>query len=195
MAGMPHQQPISPASSREKPELPSIESLTPEADFSPFMAKDVDPSLRNQAMKKLFADPHYGFDNMDKLDIYIDDYSKPDPITLEMLKMMYQSKSLGLFDDDKETASEVDGSALRRAPGGSSHPAAEFGHPPAQETSVPDLQDGPLLDLGPQSDSAPQAVTSAGGNSSNNHKKIKAITRADNAANDGTAPTDNSQLR
>lgn len=193
MAGMPHQQPMSPASSREKPELPSIESLTPDADFSPFMAKDVDPSLRNQAMKKLFADPHYGFDNMDKLDIYIDDYSKPDPIPIEMLKKMYQSKSLGLFDDAKETASEVDGRALSGAPGGSSHPAAELGHPPAQEMSAPDLQGGQLSDPSLQSDSAPLAATSAGGNSANNHKKIKAITRADIAANDSTAATDNSQ--
>ena len=65
----------------------------------------IDPALRNQAMKKLFADPHYGFDKMDKLDIYIDDYSKPDPIPLEMLKMMYQSKSLFLFaDEEKEDA-------------------------------------------------------------------------------------------
>ena len=85
--------------------LPPIESLTHEADFTPFMARDVDPALRNQAMKKLFADPHYGFDKMDKLDIYIDDYSKPDPIPLEMLKMMYQSKSLFLFaDEEKEDA-------------------------------------------------------------------------------------------
>ena len=91
-----------PADQAEKTELPSIESLTADADFSPFMAKDVDPAMRNQAMKKLFTDPHYGFDNMDKLDIYIDDYSKSDPIPLEMLKMMYQSKSLFLFDDEKE---------------------------------------------------------------------------------------------
>ncbi len=86
----------------EKTELPSIETLTADADFSPFMAKDVDPALRNQAMKKLFTDPHYGFDNMDKLDIYIDDYSRSDPIPLEILKTMYQAKSLFLFDDEEK---------------------------------------------------------------------------------------------
>jgi hypothetical protein len=31
------------------------------------------------------------------LDIYIDDYSIPDPIPMEMLKRMVQSESLGLF--------------------------------------------------------------------------------------------------
>lgn len=87
--------------------LPPIETLTHEADFTPFMARDVDPALRNQAMKKLFADPHYGFARMDKLDIYIDDYSKPDPIPLEMLKLMYQSKSLFLFEDEEKKEDEV----------------------------------------------------------------------------------------
>ncbi|MBL8524106.1 MAG: DUF3306 domain-containing protein [Betaproteobacteria bacterium] len=102
----------------EKPAtpLPDIESLTHEADFSPFMAKDVDPGMRNQAMKKLFADPHYRFDNMDKLDIYIDDYTKSDPIPLEIMKKMYQSRALSLFDDEEEKEkSGVDSNATDAA--------------------------------------------------------------------------------
>ena len=51
-------------------------------------------------MKKLFADPH--FNVMDGLDTYIDDYGKPDPIPLAMLRQMNQSKFLRLFDDDEE---------------------------------------------------------------------------------------------
>ncbi len=103
--GHPQTATAVPAESRDKPELPSIDSLTHEADFSPFMAKDVDPGLRNQAMKKLFTDPHYQFGQMDKLDIYIDDYSQPDPIPPEMLRQMYQAKSLFLFDDEEKDAS------------------------------------------------------------------------------------------
>ena len=103
----PPPEPGSAPEAVEKQALPPIDSLTPDADFSPFMAKDVDPALRNQAMKKLFTDPHYGFDNMDKLDIYIDDYSKPDPIPLEMLKMMYQSKSLFLFEEEEKKEAEA----------------------------------------------------------------------------------------
>jgi hypothetical protein len=38
----------------------------------------VAPEVKNAAFKKLFADPH--FNVMDGLDIYIDDYSKPDPL-------------------------------------------------------------------------------------------------------------------
>ena len=102
MPETPHPEPTLPIGAEVKKELPSIDNLTHEADFSPFMAKDVAPGLRNQAMKKLFTDPHYQFGQMDKLDIYIDDYSQPDPIPLEMLRKMHQSKSLFLFDDEKE---------------------------------------------------------------------------------------------
>ena len=88
--------------------LPTVESLTRESDFAPFMRADVTPEMRNQAMKKLFTDPHYNV--MDRLDIYIDDYGKPDPIPPEMLRMMNQSKTLGLFEEE-ERAEE----AARRA--------------------------------------------------------------------------------
>lgn len=82
--------------------LPTVESLTAESDFSPFMGQDVAPELRNQAMKKLFTDPHYNV--MDRLDTYIDDYSIADPIPESMLRMMTQSATLGLFDHEKEEA-------------------------------------------------------------------------------------------
>jgi hypothetical protein len=72
-------------------------------DFSAFMKPDVDPAVQQAAMKKMFSDPH--FNVMDGLDIYIDDYSKPDPIPLEMLKRMVQSDMLNIFrkDSDGET--------------------------------------------------------------------------------------------
>ena len=37
-------------------------------------------------MKKLFANPHYNV--MDRLDIYIDDYSQPDPLPQSMLRQI-----------------------------------------------------------------------------------------------------------
>jgi hypothetical protein len=108
----PLPEPISPNESDNErtpaPDLPSIDSLTHESDFTGFMGKDVEPGLRNQAMKKLFTDPHYQFEQMDKLDIYLDDYSRPDPIPPEMLRRMYQSKSLFLFEDEeKEEAAKL----------------------------------------------------------------------------------------
>jgi hypothetical protein len=58
--------------------LPPIESLTPDSDFAAFMRPGVDESLKRGALKRLFTDPH--FNVMDGLDIYIDDYTKPDPV-------------------------------------------------------------------------------------------------------------------
>jgi hypothetical protein len=64
-------------------------------DFSAFMRPDVDPKVQQAALKKMFTDPH--FNVMDGLDIYIDDYSKPDPLPAGMLERMMQSEMLNLF--------------------------------------------------------------------------------------------------
>ena len=80
--------------------LPALDSLSAQSDFSPFMAKDVDPQLRNQAMKKLFSDPHYNV--MDRLDTYIDDYSIETPLSTDIIRQMSISKTLRLFDDEDE---------------------------------------------------------------------------------------------
>jgi hypothetical protein len=64
-------------------------------DFSAFMKPDVDPAVQQAALKKMFTDPH--FNVMDGLDIYIGDYSKPDPLPPGMLERMVQSDMLNLF--------------------------------------------------------------------------------------------------
>lgn len=64
-------------------------------DFSAFMKPGVDPAVQQAALKKMFTDPH--FNVMDGLDIYIDDYSKPDPLPQGMLERMVQSDMLNLF--------------------------------------------------------------------------------------------------
>jgi len=65
------------------PELPPLESLDFESDFGAFMRAKVDEGVRRAALKKLFSDPRFNI--MDGLDIYIDDYSKEDPIPAAML--------------------------------------------------------------------------------------------------------------
>lgn len=82
------------------PTLADVEQLTPAADFSRFVKADVDSGVKNAALKKLFADPHYNV--MDGLDIYIGDYNTPDPLPKSMLRQMVQSRLLGLFDDEPE---------------------------------------------------------------------------------------------
>ncbi|WP_353201234.1 DUF3306 domain-containing protein [Polynucleobacter sp.] len=86
-------------------DVKKIDKLAP--DFSAFMQPGVDPSVQQAAMKKMFTDPH--FNVMDGLDIYIGDYSKPDPIPLEMLKRMVQSDMLNIFrkEPDEKTQGET----------------------------------------------------------------------------------------
>jgi hypothetical protein len=73
-------------------------------DFSAFMKPDVDPAVQQAALKKMFTDPHFNI--MDGLDIYIDDYSKPDPLPPGMLERMVQSDMLKLFRNSAEEESQ-----------------------------------------------------------------------------------------
>ena len=103
------------AVAEEKPEPPlptmaDVHQLTAESDFSPFVAKNVSPEVRNSAMKKLFTDPHYNV--MDRLDIYIDDYSQPDPIPESMLRQMVSAKFLNLFKAEEEAEAAAEKAAL-----------------------------------------------------------------------------------
>jgi hypothetical protein len=78
------------------------------------MARKVEPEVRNAAMKKLFADPH--FNVMDGLDTYIDDYSKPDPLPLAMLRQMASAKFLNLFEEDPPSPAAIDQSVAQSSP-------------------------------------------------------------------------------
>lgn len=86
--------------------LPSLDTLTGESDFSAFMQPHVDPGVRVLALKKLFTDPR--FNRMDGLDVYIDDYGKPDPIEPAFLKRLNQARTLNLVRDEEP---EVAGAA------------------------------------------------------------------------------------
>ena len=99
-----------PAASDTPPQVPAptladAAQLTPDSDFTGFMAQGVAPEVKNAAMKKLFADPH--FNVMDRMDIYIDDYGLPDPLPLAMLRQMTSAKALNLFDDITDEADTV----------------------------------------------------------------------------------------
>jgi hypothetical protein len=88
---------------REAPPAPTLDDvarLTPEADFSRFVAPDVSSEVRNAAVKKLFADPR--FNVMDGLDTYIDDYSIPSPLSKADMAKMVGARFLKLVDDPDE---------------------------------------------------------------------------------------------
>jgi hypothetical protein len=86
------------------PTLVDAQQLTPESDFKGFMARGVAPEVKNAAMKKLFADPH--FNVMDRMDVYIDDYGLPDPLPMAMLRQMSSAKTLNLFDDEQVASND-----------------------------------------------------------------------------------------
>ena len=92
----------------EAPPLPTLDDVAKidrfDPDFSAFMKPDVDPAVQQAALKKMFTDPHFNI--MDGLDIYIDDYSKPDPLPPGMLERMVQSDMLNLFSKTPEESTK-----------------------------------------------------------------------------------------
>ena len=108
---------ISAPDQAHQPPAPTIEDVekidVKSPDFSAFMRPDVDPVVQQAALEKMFSDPH--FNVMDGLDIYIDDYSKPDPIPLDMLKRMQQSELLGIFKSAEELYPDSKQDALDQA--------------------------------------------------------------------------------
>ena len=100
-AAAPAAAPAAPATA--PPELPPLDSISFESDFKAFMHSKVEDTVKRAALKKLFSDPRFNI--MDGLDVYIDDYSKNDPIPPEMLKTLEHARST-LFGPQQESPGE-----------------------------------------------------------------------------------------
>jgi hypothetical protein len=72
--------------------LPAIESLTIDSEFAAFFKPDVAEATKRAALKQLFRDPRFNI--MDGLDVYIDDYTQPDPISPEMMKQLLHTRHI-----------------------------------------------------------------------------------------------------
>jgi hypothetical protein len=145
---------VEPASVQELPAaeplptLADVAQLTRDSDYSRFVASGVDEGVKRAAMKKMFfSDPH--FNVMDGLDIYIGDYNTPDPIPASMLRKMWQSKALGLFDDEEEAAKAPQLATTAQASPDGAAPA-----PLSQSSTEPavPLDENPDLRLQPHDD-------------------------------------------
>ena len=117
-AATPPAAPAPAAESRPAASLPPVESLKPESDFTPFMAKDVGPETRREALKRLFTDAHYNVP--DPFEPFSGDFTVGETIPEEMLKNLNHAKRL-LFDETKKPAEaqatvEARGSAQPRSP-------------------------------------------------------------------------------
>lgn len=108
------------APGRPLPTMEDVATLDKDSDFSAFVARGVDQAVRRSALKKLFADPHFSV--MDRLDVYIDDYTQPSPVSDAMLASLNHAKSvfMKMIEAEPETPEE--------------EPKAEPQQPPEQET-------------------------------------------------------------
>jgi hypothetical protein len=143
--------------------LPPLDTLTIDSDYTPFMQPGVDDAVKRGALRKLFSDPR--FNVMDGLDVYIDDYSKPDPIDPSIVRTLVQARYIfnppatrvnahGHVEDvpDEPLAADPDADGVRDAPdaldldrGGDAVPplqpaagdGAETALQPSTETNMP----------------------------------------------------------
>lgn len=134
--------PAVPAVQDENPApapLPPVESLTPESDFTPFMRPEVDELLKRRALRTLFQDPR--FNVMDGLDVYIADFSQPDPLPEGWLEKLNQVARLGDYRPPEEAAEKPAESAPEAGSEGASEaasgPSADP-EPMPSEVSPPD---------------------------------------------------------
>jgi hypothetical protein len=116
--------------------LPDPATLTPESDFTPFMAREVDGAMRSRALKTLFQDPR--FNVMDGLDVYIDDYTKTTPLTPGMLERM---ESLAYLGDRaaRDAAEKLAAEKLAGAGGPAAEPLAVTRLPAEAQESTGEL--------------------------------------------------------
>lgn len=127
--------PPAPASAEPQP-LPPLESLTADSDYAPFMREGVEEALRRQALKKLLHDPR--FNVMDGLDVYIDDYSRPDPLPDGWLSQLNQTARLGEYREAPEQPPQADPEAApEAAAAGEERPVPPAEKPQVAEGLVP----------------------------------------------------------
>ncbi len=74
------------------PTLADAAALDAGSDYSAFVGRGVDASVRRLAMKKLFADPH--FNVKDGLDIYMGDYNIASPVSEAMLASLSHARNI-----------------------------------------------------------------------------------------------------
>jgi hypothetical protein len=115
------------------PTLDDVARLDASSDFSAFVSKGVDKDVRRLAMKKLFSDPHFNL--VDKLDVYMDDYNKPSPMSAEMLAALHHTKNLfaPLAADDLAASVPVSPNSVVPGIAGPDSPAQAVTHAEAPE--------------------------------------------------------------
>jgi hypothetical protein len=94
-------------SPEKPPELPPVDKLTPDSEFSGFMHPKVEDALRRAALKKLFSDPHFNIP--DPFEAYSGDWTGGEPIPDEMLATLNQARTLLFAEKDKKEEEQQPG--------------------------------------------------------------------------------------
>ena len=83
---------VEPGDAEAPTELPPLESLDENSDYSAFLNEDVSPDLRQKALRKLFQSPK--FNVRDGLDDYDWDFTNPEPLgDIVTAEMRYRIKA------------------------------------------------------------------------------------------------------
>ena len=128
-AAVPAGAPAEAVPQRPMPTLLDAARLTADSDFSAFVSPGVAQDVRRLALKKLFADPH--FNVLDRLDMYMDDYNAPSPVTAAMLAGLEQAR--GALRRPEQIQEDLARLAASDAPVVGSEPAALPVEPVAEE--------------------------------------------------------------
>ena len=149
-------QPEALGTAEPLPTLEDAQALAPGSELGAFMRQGVPPEVRNLAVKKLFADPH--FNVMDGLDIYIGDYNSPDPLPAGMLQKMASAQFMKLVPPESPEPLAAEGALLHENPdlrtqGEETAQLVAQSAPSQATTALPDLpmsdHDDPDLQLQP----------------------------------------------
>lgn len=162
--------PVPPVPAEPLPTLEDAQALAPGSELGAFMRQGVPAEVRNLAVKKLFADPH--FNVMDGLDIYIGDYNSPDPLPAGMLQKMASAQFMNLVPPERPEPLAAEGALLHENPdlGTQGEETAQLvaqSAPSQATTALPDLpmsdHDDPDLQLQPNhAPASPEAGPSTG---------------------------------
>jgi hypothetical protein len=118
------------------PELPPVDKLSIDSDFRGFFHPKVGEDVRRSALKKLFSDPR--FNVMDGLDVYIDDYSKTEPIPPEMMAGLRQAQNILRWAKEDTEERERKEKELQAAAQPKLEPPATQSAPVQPQTDIPD---------------------------------------------------------
>jgi hypothetical protein len=128
--------------------LPPIETLTIDSDFTAFLQPRVAETIKRQALKQLFRDPR--FNVMDGLDVYVGDYSQPDPISPEVVKGLMQARYV--FDPPQTRVNQS--GVVEDVPAAEAAVADESGPVSLPESTPPASGDVPVDVVAPATPSA-----------------------------------------